>query len=688
MPSSELITPQHLSRRAVIYIRQSSPHQVLTNQESLRLQYALRQRAQQLGWRDEDIQLIDMDLGMTAATAQHRQGFQQLLAAVTLGEVGIILSYEVTRLSRNCSDWYPLLDLCGYRRCLIADHDGVYDPATPNGRILLGLKGQLSEIELFTIRARLTAGLLNKAQRGDLALMLPIGLVRDEANVVHFDPNQEVQHRIALVFAQFLQRRSAAKVLQFFHRQQLALPRRNPQGEVVWKQPTIAAILSILQNPAYAGTFVYGRTRSIRPSGNQQPAVQRRVAMEEWKVRVPDRYPAYISWETFLQIQAMLKDNYAEYDRNQTRGIPRPGKALLHGIVSCGACGHKLVVQYKNGTRYLCNYLRQQYGEPVCQHIPADPVDATVVQAFFEALSPIELDAYERARQAQQKVTEATVHARAQQIERLRYQARLAERQYRQVDPENRLVAAELERRWEMTLRDLEQAEQPTPAPPSEGLLPRLSPELEAAFRAIGQNLPALWEQAVPSTEQKKALLRCLLDKVVIHREPRDQIQVRIVWKGGEVTTMTVPIAVGSLAELSGAAEMEQLIMEWSQAGQLDEEIAEQLRQRGFRSPMGTTLLPSTVKAIRLRHKIWQKRSQSHPRHIPGFLTAPELAMALGTTRHWIYDRIHNGTIGIHRDSKTKLYLFPDAPATRTQLEQLKDGILQQLRFSQEYPDE
>jgi DNA invertase Pin-like site-specific DNA recombinase len=189
------------------------------------LQYALRQRAQQLGWRDEDIQLIDADLGLTAAAAQHRQGFQQLVAAVTLGEVGIILSYEVTRLSRNCSDWYPLLDLCGYRRCLIADHDGIYDPATPNGRILLGLKGQLSEIELFTIRARLTAGLLNKAQRGELALTLPVGLVRDEAGLVRFDPNQEVQHRITLVFEQFLQRRSAAQVLRFFHRQQLVLLR-------------------------------------------------------------------------------------------------------------------------------------------------------------------------------------------------------------------------------------------------------------------------------------------------------------------------------------------------------------------------------------------------------------------------------------------------------------------------------
>lgn len=257
----------------------------------------------------------------------------------------------------------------------------------------------------------------------------------------------------------------------------------------------------------------------------------------------------------------------------------------------------------------------------------------------------------------------------------------------RTFEPENRLVAAELERRWEMALRDLEQAEQPqpTPAPTS---LPRLSPELETAFRAIGQNLLILWKQSVLSTEQKKALLRCLFDKIVIHREPRDQIQIRMVWKGGEVTTVMVPIAVGSLAELSGAAEMEQLIVDWSQAGQLDEEIAEQLHQRGFRSPMGMILLPSTVKTIRLRHKIWQKRSQSHPRHISGFLTVPQLATAVGTTRHWIYDRIHNGMIVISRDAQTKLYLFPDTPATRTQLEQLKCGVLQQLRFSQEHPDE
>ena len=222
----------------------------------------------------------------------------------------------------------------------------------------------------------MTAGLLNKAARGDLALTLPTGLERDALGWVHKDPNLEVQARITLVFETFVQRRSASKVLEFFNASGLRLPRRDRFGEVVWKRPTIAAILAILKHPAYAGTFTYGRTRTLRTGSAAGHAATKRLAMEQWRMRVPDKYPAYISWATFEQIQTILHDNHAEYDRNKTRGIPRPGKALLHGLVYCGACGHKMVVQYKGGTEYLCNYLRQQYRVPVCQYVPADPVDA------------------------------------------------------------------------------------------------------------------------------------------------------------------------------------------------------------------------------------------------------------------------------------------------------------------------
>jgi DNA invertase Pin-like site-specific DNA recombinase len=683
MTTSELITPQRLARQAIIYVRQSTPHQTLSHQESLRLQYALRQRALDLGWPAAAITVIDCDLGTTAASAAHRAGFKELLAQVTLGEVGIILSFDVTRLSRNCSDWYPLLDLCGYKGCLIADRDGVYDPGSANGRLLLGLKGQLSELELHTLRARLTAGLLNKAERGDLALRLPVGLIRDPLGVVHKDPNREVQSRLELVFATFLRVRSASQVLRVLNAQGLTLPRQDRFGQVGWRKPTVPAILSILKHPAYAGAFTYGRTRTVRTGPGPHQARQQLLPLEEWKIRVNDKYPAYICWETYERIRAMLADNYAEYDRNKTRGVPRPGKALLHGLVYCGECGHKMMVQYKGGTRYLCNYLRQQYGVPVCQYIPADPIDDAVVQAFLTALSPLELDAYSRVIQAERQTAQDLDQAHRQQLERWRYQAALAERQFNQVDPDNRLVAAELERRWETALRELRQAEaaydktqhQAAPAP-------ELPAELQAAFTAIGQKLPELWPTAVLSTAQKKALLRCLVDKVVIQRQRRDQVHTRIVWKGGDTTTLEVPIPVGSMAELSNNAEFEQRLLALCRQGLDDAAIAQQLTAEGFRSPMNpAAVLPSTVQCTRLKQGVMLSRHQSHPRRYPGYLTVSQLANVLAVAPHWIYDRIHNGTIALTRDEATGLYLIPDRPDTLQQFRQLRAGQLDRLGF-------
>jgi len=672
MSSSELVTPRHLRGKALIYIRQSTPQQVLSNQESLRLQYALEQRALGLGWRPDDIEIIDADLGLTAAAASHRPGFQDLVAQVALGQVGIVLSFDVTRLARNCSDWYPLLDLCGYKGCLIADRDGVYDPASPNGRLLLGLKGQLSEFELHTIRARLTAGLLNKAERGELALQLPVGLVRAADGAVAKDPNREVQDRIALVFATFQRLRSASKVLQFLTGQGLALPRRDRFGDVVWRPPTVAAILAMLKNPAYAGAFVYGRTRSAPRGLASGKSAQQRLPMDQWKIRVNDVYPAYVGWDGFVRIQAMLQDNYAEYDRNKTRGVPRAGAALLHGVVYCGECGHKLLVQYKGGTRYLCNYLRQQYGVPVCQNLPADPIDAWVVAAFFAALSPVELDAYTRAVAAAQETAAQLEHARQQQHERLRYQTALAERQFSRVDPDNRLVAAELEERWETALRALKAAEEAAAQPPVAAALVALPDELREAFTDIGRHLPRLWGQGVLTQPQKKALLRCLIDKVVLHRVARDRVQVRIVWHGGATTTREIPVPVGALADLTGAAEMERLILERSTSGMTDEAIAALLTQEGYRSPQRAVVVPSTVRTIRLRHRLIHQRSQSHPRQVAGALTVAQLARRLDVTPHWLYDRIHNRTIAVAKDPATGLYLFPDTPATLERLSALK----------------
>jgi DNA invertase Pin-like site-specific DNA recombinase len=295
MTISELITPFHLERQALIYIRQSSPHQVLTNQESRRLQYALRQRALECGWNADAIEVIDADQSRTARTTQGREGFKEIAARVTLDQVGIIFSYDVTRMARNCTDWYQVLDLCGFRRCLIGDRDGIYDPATINGRLLLGVKGQLAELELHTIKGRLTAGLLNKARRGELALTLPVGLARDPLGRVVKRPDREVQDRIGLVFATFLRARSLAKVVRSFNEQDLPVPRRDPFGDVVWRRPTVSSVGAILKNPAYAGSFVYGRTRTERTGPDHTP-VQKPLPITEWRIHIRDAYPPYIDW--------------------------------------------------------------------------------------------------------------------------------------------------------------------------------------------------------------------------------------------------------------------------------------------------------------------------------------------------------------------------------------------------------
>ena len=460
------------------------------------------------------------------------------------------------------------------------------------------------------------------------------------------------------------------------------MPRLDQFGALSWKNPSIPAILSILKNPAYAGAFVYGRTKTTRDLSGLYTT--KRLPLEDWKIVVKDKYPAYISWETFERIQAMLQDNYAEYDRNMTRGVPRAGAALLHGIVYCGECGHKMVVQYKDGPEYLCTYLHQVYQAPICQYIPSQPIDKVIVQAFFQALAPIELDVYEQALKTETETTQQARHAQEQQLQRLRYQAGLAQHQYNQVDPDNRLVAAELERRWEEALRALQQAEEWLTLQKKQDQKPTLlPPDLKAAFSQIAQRLPEIWdrEELIP-TPRKKALLRCLIDKVVIHRILPDKIQNRIVWKGGETTTFLIPVTVRSFLRLSSAPQMEATILELSRQGKTDEEIAHSLTKDGYHSPRNSqAVLPNTVKTIRLKHNIFQKPNQHPPRYIPGFLTISQIARILGVTRYWIYQCLRHGKIEATRDEKTGLYLFPDRPETLDSLRQLKEGTVNSLRF-------
>jgi DNA invertase Pin-like site-specific DNA recombinase len=681
MPVSELITPEHLNRQALIYVRQSSPHQTLTNQESLRLQYALRQRAAECGWPQEVVHVIDADLGQSGSTAEGRRGFQDLVTRLTLGQVGIIFSYDVTRLSRNCSDWYQLLDLCGFRRCLIGDRDGIYDPSSINGRLLLGLKGQISELELHTIKARLTAGLFNKAQRGELALTLPIGLVRDELGRIGKHPDREVQSRIELVFTSFLRLKSLAKVMQHLKSESLPLPRRDRFGDVAWRRATISSVGAILRNPAYAGAFAYGRTRSVRATPGR-PAVQKPLPIEQWRVLIRDHHPGYVDWSTFERISGMIRDNHSEYQRNQTRGIPRRGQALLHGLTYCGECGHKMVVQYKGRPTYICNHLRQQHGEPVCQYLPAKSIDAYVIVQFFAALAPAELDLYDRVCREFHHADNDVRKAREQQLERLRYQACLAERQFHKADPENRLVAGELEKRWEAALRELRVAEeeQARLASTPKNSEP-LDNETRQALIAAGKSLPQWWDEGRFTREQQKALLRTLIDKIVLHRLAADRVRCRIVWRGGDTTTADVAVTTGTLKNMANFSTMQERILASAKRGQSDNDIAVSLTRDGFRSPRHDRVLPSTVRSIRLRHRILIERRQSHPRQIRGHWTVTQVAMRLKVEKHWLYDRIHKGTIILQRDAETKLYLFPAKREILQKLRELQKGVVKSVHI-------
>jgi len=674
---SELVTPAHLARRAVVYIRQSTPAQVVSNQESLRLQYALERRARELGWRAGDIDVIDADLGKSGASMTGREGFKDLVARVGLSEVGLILSIDVTRLARNCTDWYPLLDICGLRGCLIADRDGVYDPASANGRLLLGLKGTISELELHTIRSRLTAGLLAKAERGDLALTLPVGLVRMPGDVVVKDPDLEVQNRLGLVFSTFGRRRSAAAVMRDLVTKDLDLPRRDRHGDLRWTRATVSAVTTILKNPAYAGAFVYGRKRmkeQTGPSGVPQKTPRR---MEDWRIVVKDRYPAYITWRTFEENQAILADNRAEYMRIKTRGMPREGDLLLQGIAWCARCGHKMLVRYKGGGEYVCNQLRTHKGMPTCQTVRASAIDAAVGKAFLAAVTPAELDALSRAHKMRRQADDAVSAAAEQQIERKRYQAALAERQYNKVDPDNRLVADELERRWETALVDLREAEAALARPDEiSAVPPGLDRPLRGKVIALSGYLHTLWADSETGDSKRKALLRCLVEKVVMDRGSHDVASLRIVWRGGAVSDLAVPRPVSGIGNLTRGAEMCTRILELAREGVHDDEIADRLTKEGHRSPScPDRVLTITVSSVRRAAGIKITASRTRWRANPGYLGVAAMATRLDIPSKWLYVQIRKGRIATDRQG-SGAYLFQDTPQTISALRNLRNRVV------------
>ena len=510
------VQPAHLARKALVYIRQSSPKQVRENFGSQLNQRALVDRARELGWPPERIEVLDGDLGQSGAATAGRQDFQALTAAVALGHVGIVLGWEVSRLARNNADWYQLLDLAALFGTLIADAEGVYDPRAYNDRLLLGLKGTMSEAELHMLRERLTAGRLSRVRRGEYVQRLPTGLVRLADGRVEKDPDVQVSQAIELVFTQFAELGSCQRVMRYFKQQGLLLPRRQTgglqRGELLWRKPSSDAIYEILQNPAYAGAFVYGRRPTDptrRRPGRPTTGVVRKP-LPEWPYIHHDAYPAYISWEQYLAHRARLADNAQRYAERCGRGVPRRGAALLQGLATCGQCGRVMKVVYKTGVRYACYGLSKAFGEPACAHLDGTSIEAFVVSAFFQALEPAQLDVLADVLTERQREHERLAQWHRQQVARARYEAELTRRRYTAVDPENRLVTAELERHWEVALLALREAEEAATRFAERPAEPELQPELRERLAHLSQALPVLWADEGLSNEPRKRLLRSL----------------------------------------------------------------------------------------------------------------------------------------------------------------------------------
>lgn len=548
MAEPSKVRGSQLRREAWVYVRQSTMTQVREHRESLTRQYELAERAQALGWPPEQVRVVDEDLGRSGADASARTGFQSLVAAVGLGQVGIVVGIEVSRLARSNADWYHLLDLCALTDTLIADADGLYHPGDYNDRLVLGLKGTMSEAELHLLRSRLDAGLRHKAARGELRQLLPVGLDYDADERVVLSVDEAVREAIAAVFARFAELGSARQVLLSLRADGLRLPRRSAgQQRIRWAEATYPMVHDLLTNPAYAGAFVFGRTKVEKRVGEGGVLVTREstLPIDEWEVCIPDHHPGFVSWETYLANREQLRANWRA-PAGEGGGAVREGRALLQGLVRCGRCGRKMMVGYSgDGTvpRYVCAQGLRLYGSTRhCQSISGRSLQAPLLEAVFEVLEPAALAATAAALAEAETRHAERLRAFELAVERDRYEAERARRQYDAVEPENRLVARSLEREWEQRLAVLRQAEADLTVQRSRRPASLAADELAWLSRA-GADLRAVFDAPTTTVRERKQLLRVLINEVVVTVDrPTAHADARIVWEGGASTDLTLAL--------------------------------------------------------------------------------------------------------------------------------------------------
>jgi len=630
-PFSNKISARHLERLAIVYVRQSSARQVRENIESTQLQYQLVEQARALGWSDEQVVIIDDDLGLSGQSLEGRVGFQRLLVEVSLGHVGIVLGIEMSRLARSCRDWHHLLELCAVFGSLLGDADGTYDPRDHNDRLLLGLKGTMSEAELHILRGRLDAGKKNKARRGEYFAQVPIGYVRTNTGVV-LEPDEQARGVVQLVFEKFDEFGSANAVLNFFRQQQIRIPLRMSRvpelGTLVWRPPNRSTILSILHHPMYAGAYIFGRnkTEPARRVPGKPNSGRRKATRDEWQVLLQNALPAYITWAQWERNQQRIKENSTKFGVGAARG-----SSVLAGRIVCAKCGLRMTVSYKenNNAYFTCSAARSQFGDRLCQAFGAKELEPLVVRQVLVAMNPASIELSLKAAECVEGDHQRLEQHHRQSLERATYDAELARRRYEEVDPSNRLVAAELERRWESSLQSRRKAEealnrfrQETPK--------GLTAEQRQAIVELANDIPRLWHSDAATKIDRQKIVRALIDRIVVEvKGTTERLAVTINWAGGFESHHEVRRRVNTFGQLEDSAEIAKRIQQLYDEGYPLLEIARLLNQDGFKPAKGEQFTQTSMGAL-CRTLRRQGVIEMRRRVAPNFWRAGELARSLG----------------------------------------------------------
>lgn len=605
------VSAEHLKRYAYLYIRQSTLKQVIENTESTQRQYALREKAIALGWPIDRIIVIDSDLGQSGAQAADREGFQKLVAEVGIGNAGIVMGLEVSRLARNSTDWHRLLEICALSNTLILDEDGVYDPSHFNDRLLLGLKGTMSEAELHVLRARLRGGALNKAKRGELKIPLPVGFIYNSENQPIFHPDKQIQESIHMLFKIFQESKSAWYTVKLFRDRGLKFPRQQRtgicKGETIWGSLTHTQALRIIKNPRYAGVYFYGRKRHTKLLGGKWSS--KKNPKEQWHALLPNSHEAYITLEEYEQNQKQLLQNAQTYGKDRRKSPPREGPALLQGIVICGCCGRRMTIRYHTRSPgglypiYICQQSVVDSAERMCQSIPGASIDEAIGELLIESMTPLALEVALNVQAQLQARLEEADRLRKKRVERAQYEAELSRQRYMQVDPRNRLVADTLEADWNGKLRAVTEAqeeyEQQRIADEK-----ALTAEQKEKILSLATDFPKLWNDSKTSDREKKRMVRLLLEDVTLTRS--ELISVNIRFKGGVTTTLSLPVPLNSFMLRKTRPEIVEEVDKLLEHHH-DIEIAEILNNRGLQTG---NALPFTVVAVGRIRRTYQLKDR------------------------------------------------------------------------------